>query len=84
MDQLLNANAPFLSSLSSVMLIVNVLLHVIFASAVAKDAGRLSQLKISTWLVSGLVWAFATLLGGVWVAVVYWLMHHSTLTRKTL
>ena len=36
-----------------------------------------------TLLVSPYIWAFSVLVGGVFTAVVYWLMHYSTLTRIT-
>lgn len=65
------------------MMIVNGLLHFIFAAAVAKDAGTLYKLGQKPALVSGATWAFATLLGGVITAAVYWFIHHSTFTRSS-
>lgn len=61
--------------------LINGILHFIFAGAVAKDAGRLHRLGIKPVLVSAPTWAFATLIGGVFTATIYWLLHHSTLTR---
>ena len=61
--------------------IINGILHFIFASAVAKDAGRLHRLGVKPVLVAAPTWAFATLIGGVFTATIYWLLHHSTLTR---
>lgn len=63
------------------LMIVNALVHVIFAGAVARDAGELYKMGSGPALVSGPSWAFATLIGGVMVAAVYWFIHHSTLTR---
>lgn len=63
------------------ILILTGLLHLIFAGAVAKDAGRLTKESIPTCLVSGITWAFATLIGGVFTAAIYWIMHRSTFAR---
>lgn len=63
------------------MLIVNAFIHILFAGAVAKDAGQLQKVGQRPALVSAPTWAFATLLGGVFIAAVYWFIHHSTLTR---
>lgn len=66
------------------LMIVNGIIHVIFAGAVARDGGNLYQLNQRPALVSATTWAFATLLGGVFVAAIYWLIHHSTFTRPSL
>lgn len=63
------------------MMLINGLLHLIFAGAVAKDAGNLQRTGMKTALVSGPTWAFATLIGGVITAAIYWFIHHSSLTR---
>ncbi len=64
------------------MLLINAILHVIFAGAVARDAGNLYKIKESPALVSASTWAFATLIGGVITAAIYWFIHHSTFTRQ--
>jgi hypothetical protein len=64
--------------------IINGVLHLIFATAVARDTGKLTRLGQKPILVSGATWAFATLIGGVFVASVYWFLHYSTLTRTLL
>ncbi len=70
-----------IASFQLLLMIVNVLLHIIFAGAVARDAGALTKTGQKTLLVSGLTWAFSSLLGGVFVAAIYWFIHHSKLTR---
>lgn len=70
-----------LSTILMLIAIINGLIHLIFAGAVAKDAGRFNTLGQKTALVSAPVWAFATLIGGVMVAGLYWFIHHSNLTR---
>ncbi|AMP89507.1 hypothetical protein [Legionella pneumophila] len=66
------------------IMLINGLLHFIFAGAVARDAGSLYRLGQKPVLVSAPTWAFATLIGGVITATIYWLLHHSTLTRPAM
>lgn len=78
---LLNYLVGPMQTLSLILLIVNGIVHLLFAGAVARDSSLLNKNSGNTCLVSGLVWAFATLIGGVFVAAIYWFIHHSTLTR---
>jgi fatty acid desaturase len=64
------------------ILLINAILHVIFAGAVARDAGRLYKLNQRPAMVSATTWAFATLVGGIITAAIYWFIHHSTLTTN--
>lgn len=66
------------------IMIINGILHLVFAGAVARDAGGMNRLGQKTVLVSASTWAFATLIGGVLTATIYWLLHHSTLTRPPI
>ncbi|NKB46965.1 MAG: hypothetical protein GKR77_04180 [Legionellales bacterium] len=81
MELLLNQLSEQIATLNILLMVINGLLHIIFAGAVAKDAGQLTKLGIKPWLVSGITWAFATLIGGVLIAGLYWIMHHSSLAR---
>lgn len=66
------------------LLLIHGILNLIFAGAVARDAGGLYKLGQRPALVSAATWAFATLIGGIITATIYWFIHHSTLTRTTL
>jgi hypothetical protein len=56
------------------------IVHISFALAVFADTQLLwKHLRRRTFLLGGGLWALATLLGGVYVAGIYWLIHHSTL-----
>lgn len=72
-----------LENFHSLLMIINAFLHLLFAGAVAKDAGNLYKLGQKPALVSAATWAFATLTGGVVTAAIYWFIHHSTFTRPT-
>ncbi|WP_419419126.1 hypothetical protein ACNVED_11305 [Legionella sp. D16C41] len=73
-----------ITNFNYLLLLINALLHVLFAGAVARDAGSLNKTGQRLALVSAPSWAFATLIGGVITAAIYWFIHHSTLTRPTL
>lgn len=66
------------------IMLINGILHLVFAGAVARDGGGMHRMGQKTVLVSASTWAFATLIGGVFTATIYWLLHHSTLTRPTI
>ncbi|ARG96777.1 hypothetical protein [Legionella micdadei] len=75
---------PQIQTFHYLLILINAILHVLFAGAVARDAGNLYQIGQRPALVSAATWAFATLIGGVVTAAVYWFIHHSTLTRPMI
>ena len=60
------------------VVIITVVVHVSFAIGVFQDASRRSKPRV---LAAGPIWALATLIGGVFVATAYWLVHYSQLTK---
>lgn len=71
--------------LHTIMLMImalNGIIHVLFAGAVAKDAGRITKNGADTHLVSPMTWSIAALLGGVIVAAIYWFMHHFNYSKR--
>ena len=72
--------AEVIMAFSFVVAVLWIYVHIRFAIAVYEDAARH---EAGTLLVSSGMWTLATLLGGIFVAVVYWAMHHSILRRRT-
>ena len=63
-----------------VITLATILLHLMFAAAVYVDARRLvDRDKLKPVMVPGEVWALATVIGGVFVAIGYWIIHRSTI-----
>lgn len=58
--------------------ILTVLIHIVFAVAVYRDAIRLDRTRALIIVGPG-IWCIATLIGGVITAAIYWAMHHSRL-----
>ena len=58
--------------------VLTVLIHIVFAVAVYRDATRLDRTRTLIIVGPG-IWCIATLLGGVITAAIYWAMHHSRL-----
>lgn len=60
-------------------------IHLAFAAGVYLDISKLRSLQggalkgARTMLVTPWVWVLATLLGGIFVAAIYWAIHRSTL-----
>jgi phosphate/sulfate permease len=63
-----------------VMAIVNLS----FAMGVSNDANKLRLVRARLYFVGPAIWFLATLLGGVFVAGTYWLIHYSTLNPENL
>ncbi len=59
--------------------LATVAIHVVFAVGVMGDATDLQKEGASTSLVSPAWWTLATLFGGMFVAALYWVIHHSSL-----
>ena len=61
-----------------VVAVLGILVHVVFAIAIYRDAVRLDRTR--TLIIAGpIIWGIATLFGGVVTAAIYWAMHHSRL-----
>ena len=61
--------------------IIVIVVNIAFAVAVFRDAARLLGSRKPIF-VGRLIWFLATLVGGVFVAGIYWIMHHSRLNES--
>ena len=61
--------------------VITFIVHIAFAIAVFRDATNLSADRKPIF-VGRIIWLLATLIGGVFVAAIYWLMHHSRLNQS--
>jgi hypothetical protein len=60
---------------------ITVIIHISFALAVGSDATKLRNSSRDLIFVGPGIWFLATLLGGVFVAAAYWIIHHSRLNE---
>ncbi|MBU2426264.1 MAG: hypothetical protein KKA56_05255 [Gammaproteobacteria bacterium] len=63
-------------------MIGTLLVHIAFSAAVFIDASEQKHPVGRLVFVGRFLWALAVLFGGVFVAVAYWLIHHSTLSKN--
>lgn len=84
MNQLIQQYSSQIETFNLLLVLINAILHLLFAGAVAQDAGNLNRIGQRPALVSAATWAFATLVGGIVTAAIYWFIHHSTFTRSPL
>ncbi len=68
---------------SIVVSTITAFIHIAFSIAVLNDANNLKQVKSQEPIfVSPFFWSLAVLFGGVIVAGLYWVIHHSSLRKE--
>ena len=72
---------PMFLAISLLALLLGAVVNVAFAFAVVRDADECRR-KSELALVWPSIWFLATLLGGPFVAAIYWLLNHSTLNPR--
>jgi hypothetical protein len=81
MDALINSLNLSMMQFHIILAMLMVVLHLVVATAIAKDISALAKRQILPQLLPGMAWVLAGLLMGIWGLLVYWLMHHSSLSR---
>ncbi|MBC8327959.1 MAG: hypothetical protein ISR76_04940 [Planctomycetes bacterium] len=86
-NNLIAGGGAFFMLIAWLVLIVGVVVHLAFAAAVFGDASELRDRRTTGCdpvFGTPFVWCLATILGGVFVATAYWLVHRSALSRGGL
>lgn len=58
-----------------------IVVHVAFSAAVFIDARNLAKSRVNLVFVGPVMWSIAVLLGGVFIGLAYWIIHHSALSK---
>ena len=80
-------NVPGLAKLLPLLMVVwwaiLIIVHISFAVAVFKNASALERQRGGATLGAPIIWALATLMGGVVTVLAYWFIHLSTLSPQS-
>jgi sterol desaturase/sphingolipid hydroxylase (fatty acid hydroxylase superfamily) len=74
-------SALFISGLAICSVVIVIVVHISFAVAIFRDAANLSAPRKPIF-VGPSIWLLATLLGGIFITTLYWIMHHSCLNQS--
>ena len=86
MNELINkfpGLGQILSTLGVVTWAIVIVVNVSLAVAVFKSASALERQRGSAPFGAPIIWALATLMGGVLTVLAYWFIHHSTLSPQS-
>lgn len=77
-----NLNSELLIGYGFLPIVASILVHFAFSAAVFNDAQRLQRDYDSLVFVNSWLWSLAVLVGGVFVALAYWVIHHSAIAKR--
>jgi len=58
-----------------------VLIHIFCGLAIAKDIPRVLTKRITMILLPQYIWILVGLIMGIWGLFIYWIMHHTNISR---
>ena len=73
--------ALFIGGVAICSVVIVIVVHISFSVAIFRDATSLSSPRRPIF-VGPTIWFLGTLLGGIFVATIYWVMHHSSLNQS--
>ena len=71
----------FIGGVTICSVVIIIVVHISFAAVIFRDATNLPAPRKPIF-VGPSIWLLATLLGGIFVATIYWVMHHSRLNQS--
>ena len=74
-------SALFISGVAICSVVIIIVVHISFAVAIFRDATNLPAHRKPIF-VGPTIWLLATLVGGIFVTTLYWIMHHSRLNQS--
>ncbi|WP_119343410.1 hypothetical protein [Facilibium subflavum] len=81
MEYLQNSFTGLYINMSILISVLSVIVHIVCALGVSKDLGNFHKRNIAPQLMPNFAWVLTVLVTGVWGFLIYWLMHHSSLSR---
>ncbi|MFZ9036008.1 MAG: hypothetical protein ACO2ZM_07820 [Francisellaceae bacterium] len=83
MTDYINAGfATLYMNASIIIVLLSAIVHILCALGISKDLGHFARRNITPQLMPAFAWIIAVLITGIWGFFIYWIMHHSSLSRK--
>ncbi len=60
-----------------------VIVHLVCTLAVIRDLSHFVRYNITPQMMPGFAWIITALMSGIWGLFIYWIMHHSSLARRS-
>ncbi|AJC48827.1 hypothetical protein IB642_06820 [Allofrancisella guangzhouensis] len=64
-----------------IITVFSVLVHVFCGLGIAKDIPKILDKRLTTILLPKNIWILIGLISGVWGLLIYWLIHHSNISK---
>ena len=74
-------SATIISNSLPIITVFIVLTHIFCGLGIAKDIPRVLNRRLTTVLLPKNIWILVGLTSGIWGLLIYWLMHHSNISR---
>ncbi|WP_440992581.1 hypothetical protein [Cysteiniphilum litorale] len=59
-----------------------VIVHLVCTLAVIRDLNNFTKHNVTPQMMPGFAWTITVLISGIWGIFIYWIMHHSSLSRR--